>query len=97
MYVGVIFYMFKPGNIEAAVKEWEDIVLKEAKRKKGFIRAEMYINEETGEGMDIGFWETKEDSQHFQDTGLFDLFAEGMKNYLHRAPRREQFKMISSI
>lgn len=97
MYVGAIFYKFKPGDIEEAVKEWEDMVLKEAKRQKGFIKADMFINEETGEGLDIGFWETEEDAQHFQDTGLFALLAEGLKEYILEPPRRVQFKLVTSV
>ena len=97
MYVGAIFYKFKPGDIEEAVKEWEDMVLKEAKRQKGFIKADMFINEETGEGLDIGFWETEEDAQHFQDTGLFALLAEGLKDYILEPPRRVQFKLVTSV
>lgn len=97
MYVGAIFYKFKPGDIEEAVKEWEDMVLREAKRQKGFIKADMFINEATGEGLDIGFWETKEDAQHFQDTGLFALLAEGLKDYILEQPRRVQFKLVTSV
>ena len=97
LYVGAIFYKFKPGEIENAVKEWEDMVLREAKRQKGFIKADMYINEKTGEGLDIGLWETEADAQHFQDTGLFDLLAEGLKDFILEKPRREQFKRISTI
>jgi heme-degrading monooxygenase HmoA len=97
MYVGAIFYKFKPGEIEDAVKEWEDMVLKEAKRQKGFIKADMLINEGTGEGLDIGFWETEEDAQHFQDTGLFALLAEGLKDFILEPPRRVQFKLVTSV
>lgn len=97
MFVGAIFYKFKPGEIEEAVKEWEDMVLREAKRQKGFIKADMFINEDTGEGLDIGFWETEEDAQHFQDTGLFALLAEGLKDYIIEPPRRIQFKLVTSV
>jgi len=97
LYVGAIFYSFKPGNIEQAVKEWEDMVLLEARRQKGFIKADMFINEDTGEGLDLGFWETKEDAQHFQDTGLFDLLAEGLKDHIIEKPRRVQFKLVTSV
>ncbi|MBN1539615.1 MAG: hypothetical protein JW939_05675 [Candidatus Thermoplasmatota archaeon] len=97
MYVGVIFYQFKKENIKDAVKNWEYLVLNEAKRQQGFIKAEIYVNEETGEGLDIGFWETKEDAQRFQDTGLFDLLARDLKDHLRKPPRREQFEVVSSL
>jgi hypothetical protein len=73
------------------------MVLKEAKRQKGFIKADMFINQTTGEGLDIGFWETEEDAQHFQDTGLFALLAEGLKDYIIEPPRRVQFKLVTSV
>jgi len=97
MYVGVIFYRFKPGNIEKAVKEWEEMVLREARKQKGFIKADMFINETTGEGLDIGFWETLEDAQRFQDTGLFGLLAEGLRDHILEPPRREQFKLVTTV
>jgi hypothetical protein len=97
MYVGVIFYKFKSGKIKDAVKEWEDMVLREAKKQKGFIKADMFINEKTGEGIDIGFWETEEDAQRFKDTGLFGLLAEGLRDYILEPPRREQFKLVTTV
>ena len=73
------------------------MVINEAKRQQGFIKAEMFVNEETGEGIDIGFWETKEDAQRFQDTGLFNLLAECLKDYMIEPPLREQFKLVMSV
>ncbi|MFW3145630.1 MAG: antibiotic biosynthesis monooxygenase family protein [Thermoplasmatota archaeon] len=97
MYVGVIFYRFKTGEVKKGVKEWEEMVLREAKRQQGFIKAEMFVDERTGEGLDIGFWETEEDAKRFQETGLFDLLAQGLKPYLSEPPRRQQFKLILSV
>ena len=97
MYVGVIFYRFKPDSMDDAVKDWEDMVMREAKREIGFIRAEMFINDETGEGLDIGYWDTEEDARRFEEKGLFDLMAEEMKDHMSEKPRREQFKVVSSV
>lgn len=97
MYAGVIFYKFRTGEVEKGVREWEEMVLREARKQKGFIKAEMFADERTGEGLDIGFWETEEDAKRFQETGLFELLAEGLKPYLLEPPRRQQFKLILSV
>ncbi|MGA1792415.1 MAG: hypothetical protein ACMUHM_00530 [Thermoplasmatota archaeon] len=97
MYVGVMFYKFKIEEIPNAMKCWEEMVQNEAKRQHGFIKAEMFVNDETGEGLDIGFWETKEDAQRFQDTGLFNLLAECLKDYMTEPVIREQFRLVMSV
>ena len=97
MYVGVVFYKFRRSRIPEAVRCWEEMVINEAKRQQGYIKAEMFVNEETGESIDIGFWETKEDAQRFQDTGLFDLLRQCLTEYMTEPPRREQFKLVTSV
>ena len=36
MYVGVIFYRFKPDTINDAVRDWEEMVVNEAKKQNGY-------------------------------------------------------------
>ncbi|MGA1848249.1 MAG: antibiotic biosynthesis monooxygenase family protein [Thermoplasmatota archaeon] len=97
MYVGVIFYRFKPDTINDAVRDWEEMVVNEAKKQRGYIKADMFINERTGEAIDIGFWETEEDARRFKETGLFDLLTESLKDYILEPPRREQFKLVTTV
>ncbi len=97
MYAGLIHYKFKPGIFEDAVKEWENMVMEEARKHKGFIKAQMFLNEETGEAFDIGFWETEEDAKNFEETGSFDLFKEGLKDYIIETPVRKRFKLATSV
>ncbi len=94
MYVGVILYKFKPETIEQALHEWREKVLPEAKRQPGFIRAEMFADKVTGKAMDIGYWQTKENAAHFEESGAYGLLMNELDDYFDLKPTRMQFEMV---
>ena len=97
MYVGVIFYRFRPDRIDDAIKAWRDMVIPEARKHQGFIRAEMFADRETGRGMDIGYWQTRENAAHFEESGAYGFLINELSDYLEVPPQRMQFEKVLEV
>jgi hypothetical protein len=95
MYIGAVFYKFKVKRIAEAVSVWNEHILPDAQKQNGFIKAELFIDEGTGDGMDIGYWATLEDAQKYEDSGMFELLSHRMKDYLKKPPKREKYKLMT--
>ncbi len=94
MYIGAVFYHFKVPKVKDAVEVWKEHVLPDARKQSGFIGAELFIDEKTGKGFDIGYWETKEDADRYENAGPYGLLAERMKDFLVSPPRREEYRVM---
>jgi heme-degrading monooxygenase HmoA len=81
MYARVISSQLLPGKTDDAVSVWRDKVAPTIKQAKGFKGAYLVGDRETGKGITITLWETKEDADALnaalpQTLALFDgLFA----------------------
>lgn len=81
MYVRVIQSQLVDGKTNEAVSIWRDQVTPGLKQAKGFKGAYLAGDRETGKGITITLWETKEDADAMnaslpQTLALFkDLFA----------------------
>lgn len=82
MYARVFGSHLVPGGADKAAAIWRDKVAPIAKQSKGFKGAYLMGDRETGMGLTITLWETKEDADAMnaslaQTQALFkDLFAE---------------------
>ena len=94
MYVGVILYRFKPEDVEKALDTWKEMVLPEAKKQSGFIKAEMFADRVTGRAMDIGYWQTEKDADNFEKSGAYGFLINALNDYLEVKPQRMQFQKI---
>jgi len=81
MYARVINSPLIPDKIDEAVSIWRDKVAPAIKQAKGFKGAYLIGDRETGKGLTITLWETKEDADAMnaslpQNLALFEgLFA----------------------
>jgi heme-degrading monooxygenase HmoA len=81
MYARVISSNLVVGKTEEAVSTWRDKVAPTIKQAKGFKGAYLVGDRETGKGLTITLWESKEDADAMnaalpQTLALFDgLFA----------------------
>jgi heme-degrading monooxygenase HmoA len=81
MYMRVISSQLVPGKTDDAVSIWGDKVAASLQQAKGFKGAYLLGDRETGKGITITIWETKEDADAMnaalpQTLALFDgLFA----------------------
>lgn len=95
MYTRVIKSNLVVGKIEDAVSIWRDKVAPSIKQAKGFKGAYLVGDRETGKGLTITLWETKEDADAMnaglsQTLALFDgLFTE--------QPSLESFEVLLQV
>jgi heme-degrading monooxygenase HmoA len=81
MYARVINSQLVPGKTDDAVAVWRDKVAATIKQAKGFKGAYLVGDRETGKGLTITLWESKEDADAMnaalpQTLALFDgMFA----------------------
>jgi heme-degrading monooxygenase HmoA len=81
MYIRVINSQLVAGKTDEAVSIWSDKVAPGLKQAKGFKGAYLVGNRETGKGITLTIWETKEDADAMnaalpQTLALFEgLFA----------------------
>ena len=94
MYVGVILYRFKPEDVEKGLDTWKEMVLPEAKKQSGFIRAEMFADKITGRAMDIGYWQTEADADNFEKSGAYGFLLTALKDYVEVVPQRMKFQKV---
>ena len=92
MYNAIIRYNFKPEKIKDAIKLWEDGVYKKITEQEGFIRVQLYSNED-GEVIAIGSWEDKKYADAFMQTGVFKNVLETFNEYLQEIPRNKIFDL----
>ena len=60
MYARVTSAQIEPKNIEQFKKIFAESVVPAAKEQKGFLAISLMINQETGAGLSIGYWESEE-------------------------------------
>jgi hypothetical protein len=91
MYAGVVHYEFREGEMDAGLKRWNETVLPQTQKQKGFRGVLLFVNREESKAFDIGFWETEEDAVHYEDCGLFQLLIQDLGDVLREIPTREKF------
>ena len=94
MYAGVVFYEFDRNNLDTIQHRWKESVLGQAKHQKGFREAVLFLDRETGNAFDVGFWDTREDAIRFEESGTYGLVIQDVKDLLASAPRREMFEVV---
>ena len=67
MYVGMVDYRVKPGQLEEAVRFWRERVEPVAAEQPGF-EGSMLLTELQNDRM-VGFWESKAHADEFATTG----------------------------
>ncbi|MDG6224169.1 MAG: hypothetical protein QCI82_01505 [Candidatus Thermoplasmatota archaeon] len=94
MYVGMVTYHFSKDRLDDAIRIWKCYVLQDAEKQSGFVKGELFIDDETGKGFDMGFWETEEDARRYEEVGVYDLLIERMREFLVSPPVREKFRVV---
>lgn len=93
MYVGVVHYKFREGKIDVGIERWNETVLPQTQKQKGFRGVLLFVNREESKVFDIGFWETEDDARHYEECGLFQLLIQDLGDVLEEMPTREKFTM----
>jgi heme-degrading monooxygenase HmoA len=95
MYARVFTTHLKAGKGDETVALWRDKVAPIAKKSKGFKGAYLIGDKETGKGLTITMWETKEDADAMDASlpQIMPLF-EGM---WEKQPTQETFEVLLQV
>jgi antibiotic biosynthesis monooxygenase (ABM) superfamily enzyme len=95
MYVGMVDYRVRPGQLEEAVRFWREQVEPVAAEQPGY-EGSMLLAEPQKDGMvGFGFWESKAHADEFATTGPWREGSELMRKFadlLSGEPPRDELK-----
>lgn len=92
MHNTIVKYKFKTENLNEAIELWKSGVYDKVKNQKGFIRVQLYSNED-GTCIAIGSWENKEDAQNFMKTGVFKDILKSFGDFLIEKPELKEYDL----
>jgi len=84
MYASVTGGQVQSGKIDEFLKLWRDSVAPAVKQLKGFNGAYVLTDRETGKGMSVVFYATKDDALAVQTSGRFQELVAMLGNTLVR-------------
>lgn len=62
MFARLTKFQVKKNEIEEGINRYRDSVIPEAKSQKGYCKAYLLINRETGNGISVTLWDCEEDA-----------------------------------
>ena len=91
MYNAHIVYKFKEGKLEEGVKIWKDAVFDKIKNAQGFVRVQLYTND--NEMMAIGTWKEKSFAEDFMKTGVFKNIMSDFTDLIEETPVNKTYEL----
>jgi glycogen synthase len=70
----------RPQHADAVTKWYDDVVIPAARRTGGLKGAILLINRQTGKGIGIGFWESKQNADAYEATGALHRTLQKLKD-----------------
>jgi len=84
-------------SIEEARKIWDESVIPAIKDLKGFIGGFLLVSEEQDEGITVALWETKEDAEAMQKSGLYQEQVKKFAAFIKSMESRKYYNVNSEI
>ena len=92
MYTATMEYRFKADHFDSACRLWEEIVLKAALKREGFIRMQFLVASPSA--LAVGTWKTREDAMAFMETGVFRTLKDKLGPYLDGEPQPKIWDLL---
>ncbi len=93
MYARITIDPIQPGRLGEAIKIERDSILRAAKVEKGFKGLYFLTNRETGKGMTISFWDTKDDMTAAEESGYYRDQIAKLLPLLSGPPVKEHYEV----
>jgi len=93
MNARVAFFDVKPGKREEAIKLFRDVVVPEAKKRKGFKGGLVLTAPDTGKGISIGLWETEADMTETEKSGFYQQWVAKFVDVFAIPPFMEHYEV----
>ncbi len=96
MYVGMVDYLVKPGQLEQAVRVWREEVEPAAAEQPGFEGSMLLTELQKDRMVGFGFWESKAHADEFATTGPWREGSELRRKFadlLSEGPTRDELEV----
>ena len=78
-------------------KIWDESIMPAVKNQKGFIGSFLLVSEQRDEGISIGIWESKEDAEAIQKSGLYQEQVKKFAAFIESIAGRKLYNVNSEI
>jgi quinol monooxygenase YgiN len=96
MFVAVIHLPVKPDKIEELKKLWGPAT-QEALKQKDLKNAILLTNQQKGDCLAVGFWESEQSARAFQSNPVYQNFVASIKDTLSGSPSRYVYDLTGDI
>jgi len=87
MYIRLTYVNYLPGKIEEAKRLYEEEITPIVKKQKGNLDCRMLEPVNKGDDyISMTVWETKEDADNYQNTGVYKKLVDRFKNLFSKEP-----------
>ena len=93
MYARVTTFHLNVKSMEEATKIYEDSIIPEAKKQKGFQKAFFLVNRNAGKFVSITIWESIEFALNNQKSGYFQNQIDKFEKYMVVKPEVEGYSV----
>lgn len=84
-------------DLDEVRKVWDESVYPAIKDQKGYLGGFLLVSEQRDEGISFGFWETKEDSEAIQKSGLYQEQIKKFAAFIESIVGRKFYEVNSEI
>ncbi len=93
MHARITTAQIKAGKMEDTLAIWRDSVAPIAKEQKGFTGAFVLIDRATDKAMSIALWQTEDDMEALEISGLYHEILAKFGDVLDGPPTREYYEV----
>ena len=97
MHARVTTVMVQPGKVEEATRIFRDIIMAQVKQLKGFKGAMLLTDPDTGKGISVTVWDSKEDMIAVEASGKWAQMVGEFAAVLSGPPTREHYEVSVQV
>ena len=84
-------------SLDEVRKLWDESVYPAIKDQKGYLGGFLLVSEQRDEGISVGIWESKEDSEAIEKSGLYQEQVKKFAAYIESIVGRKFYDINSNI
>ena len=95
MFARLTIFQVRVDKQDEATKIVQDSIMPAAKQQKGFRKAYMLTDQESGKGYFISVWDSKEDAIANEQSGYYKEQLGKVKNFFAAPPSQEGYEVVA--
>ena len=97
MFARITIVQGKVDKLDESIKIYEDSIITAAKSQKGFQRAYLLTDRNTGKGISCTLWDSEEDADANEQSGYYQQQLDKLKDFLTAQPVREGYEVSVQV